>query len=146
MNRREYYLDPRQRAALERRMFEAARDVLYAEGKASSGLSPGSPVANEPRLREAFDRHMERDWPAFRRQMRLLSDARLEDHLADAVERLDALGLKQMAAKRQPPLAPSPVDHLTRDQYEDALDAAEANGIARHEAASAPPPTVGKRR
>ena len=106
MKNAENYLDPEQRAALERRVFEAGRDLLYFEGKAKYTAAHGDDAVPDAVERDAFNRRMEKDWPAEQRDMRGLSDARLADRLADVVERLDALGLRQRAAGEQPPPAP----------------------------------------
>jgi hypothetical protein len=94
MSEPDNYLTPEARAALERELFEAVRDVLYAEGKAEYSGGPGFVALAEEVQRDAFLRHMEREWPSVQLDLKAYSDARLEAMLAECVERGDVLGSK----------------------------------------------------
>jgi hypothetical protein len=94
MSKPDNYLTPEARAALERELFEAVRDVLYAEGKAEYSGRPSFVALAEEVQRDAFLRHMEREWPSVQLDLKAYSDARLEGLLAECVERGEAQGLK----------------------------------------------------
>jgi hypothetical protein len=84
------------KVTLIRRIFEVERDILWAESVEREAKKLGlKPEAFEP-LRPAFNRHMtSRDWAWWRETHKDCSAGQLADMLADAVERADAIGIKQ---------------------------------------------------
>ena len=75
-------------------MFEAIRDVLYAETKAEYSGKPGFVALAEEVQRDAFLRHMEREWPSVQLSLKAYPDAKLAVLLAECVEHGDGLGQK----------------------------------------------------